>query len=1036
MVTSLTNTENEIAELREKHKEFLKNSPFKETLKLTKKERKALGIAPNKFSERNWELTMNPAIGKPEPEKLLSLQEELTQRALFAKVPGENSNNWVERGPNNIGGRTRAIMFDPNDATHKRVFAGGVSGGLWVNDDITNASSSWTEVNIPQNLAVSCITYDPNDTMTFYLGTGESYVNGDANGNGVWKSTDGGATWTRVFGGSTGDTQTIAGTGSSFNARITVNSPAGISGDYFGVRAAFGSSLTPITGDLVLVDDGSASSNEGCGALVNAAAINGNIAVIYRGTCEFGTKVLNAENAGAIAVIVVNNTAETPSVMAEGAEGATVTIPSLMISMDDGQTLIDQLGSGVNVTMNGYRNYSGYTAKPGAQHINDIKVRDIGGGASEVYVAAGSAFYADASPSVFLGPEDYGLYKSTNDGSSWTKLTLISSSNTNDYQLVPNDIEVTADNNVWVSTTADIFGDGGGEILSSSDGTNFSLKYKVPSGERTQIAVSSSDASTIYVLAELSLENTGVAIIHTNDAFATSTNLPLPVDAYSSIPASDFANGQAFYNLLIEVDPTNDEIVYVGGINLFRSADSGNTWSQISEYYGTDTALSDVHPDQHAFVFHPTDPTIAVNGNDGGVYYATSLASGTPNISARNSNYNTLQFYSASIGQETNNEKFIAGAQDNGSQFINNATAGLNGGIDISSGDGTYVFIDKDNDFIISSTQNGNYYYHNYAAGSYGYTIEGGDAGAEFINPAVLDSDANYLFTAGESGINRYRINSSSATSDVLENAALTGSITAFKDSSFSFGTLFVGADNGQLFKITRATSRATPSWTEITGNDFVGSISSIALGTTEDEIMVTFYNYGVTSIFYTSDGGTTWVSKEGDFPDIPVRDIMMNPLNSNEVIIATDLGVWGTLNFGDANPNWYRANNGMKDVPVHSFDLRTADNTVLAASYGRGLFTGQFTAASSELSVDEKALNDVVSIYPTVSNGNFKILVENGISSGELNVFGMNGREIYASKIDFSGGEKEITLNASAGLYIVKFSSKGKQSTHKIIIE
>jgi hypothetical protein len=40
---------------------------------------------------------------------------------------------WIERGPYSIGGRTRAIMYDPNDATGKRVFAGGVSGGLWVN---------------------------------------------------------------------------------------------------------------------------------------------------------------------------------------------------------------------------------------------------------------------------------------------------------------------------------------------------------------------------------------------------------------------------------------------------------------------------------------------------------------------------------------------------------------------------------------------------------------------------------------------------------------------------------------------------------------------------------------------------------------------------------------------------------------------------------------------------------------------------------------------------------------------------------------
>lgn len=1043
LINKAPKSNNKIAELREQHKAFLKNSPFKETLKLSKKERKAKGIPPNKFYERQWELTMNPATGKPEPEKLLQLQEQLNQQALFSKVPGENTNNWVERGPDNVGGRTRAIMFDPNDLTNKKVFAGGVSGGLWVNNDITNANSAWAEVGIPSNLAVSCITYDPNNTMTFYLGTGESYVQGDANGNGVWKSTDGGANWSRVFGGSTGDTNVIPGASSSFNARVTVNSPGGIAGDYFGIRASFGTSLTPITGDLVLADDGTAAPNEACNALVNAAAVNGKIAVIYRGNCDFSQKVLNAENAGAIAVIVINNVAGTPIAMGSGASGDSVTIPSLMVSQTDGQTIVNQLGIGVNVSMNGYRNYSGYTAKPGNQHINDIKVRDIGSGNSEVYIAAGSAFYAGPSPSVFLGPEDFGLYKSINNGSSWTKLTLLPSSNTNDYQLQPNDIEIGADNTLWVSTTGDNFGDGGGEILSSPDGINFTLKYKVPNGDRTQIAVSNSDASKIYVLAETSSTNVPIKLLSTDDAFATTTSLTLPTDVDTSIPANDFTNGQAFYNLVLEVDPTNDATIYTGGIDIFRSADSGNTWGQISEFYSS-TGLSGVHPDQHAFVFHPTNSDIAVSGNDGGVYYATSL-SGTPSIVARNKNYNTLQFYHGTIGQETVNEKIMSGAQDNGTQLINNASAGINSSISPTGGDGAYVFIDEDNGYMISSSQNGRFYYLNYTTGTAEYLIASSSNGGGFITPAALDSQNNYLFSASGAGINRYKLETSVAdpnagiTPDVLNDAVLIGSATAFKVSNLTAtATLFIGTDQGRLVKLTRSTGKDfTQTWTNISGPAFVGSISSIDLGATENEILVTFHNYGVTSIFYTTNGGSTWVSKEGNLPDIPVRTGMMNPLNPNEVIIGTDLGVWATPDFSLASPNWYRADNGMKDVPVHSFDLRTADNTVLAATHGRGMFTGQFTAAASTLSVDNETLKDLIRVYPTVSNGDFKISARNEIRKGDIDIFDLNGREVYTSKINFNESPTQnISINVSSGMYIVKFVSEGKQSTHKIIIK
>ncbi|WP_299683584.1 hypothetical protein, partial [uncultured Tenacibaculum sp.] len=92
--------------------------------------------------------------------------------------------------------------------------------------------------------------------------------------------------------------------------------------------------------------------------------------------------------------------------------------------------------------------------------------------------------------------------------------------------------------------------------------------------------------------------------------------------------------------------------------------------------------------------------------------------------------------------------------------------------------------------------------------------------------------------------------------------------------------------------------------WTDITGSEFVGSISDIEFGATENDIFVTFHNYGVRNIWYTNDGGTTWFDKEGNFPDIPVKSILQNPLNREEVIIGTDLGVWKTSNFSATSPS------------------------------------------------------------------------------------------------------------------------------------
>jgi len=109
---------------------------------------------------------------------------------------------WHERGPNNVGGRTRALIFDMGDAVngYKRVFAGGVGGGLWITSDITATPVQWTKVNdFFDNIAISCIAQNPVNPKEIYVGTGEGFYNVDAiQGLGVWKSSDGGATWTHL----------------------------------------------------------------------------------------------------------------------------------------------------------------------------------------------------------------------------------------------------------------------------------------------------------------------------------------------------------------------------------------------------------------------------------------------------------------------------------------------------------------------------------------------------------------------------------------------------------------------------------------------------------------------------------------------------------------------------------------------------------------------------------------------------------------------------------------------------------------------
>lgn len=842
-----------IENLRETHENYLLNSPFKTTLQLSKAERKSQGIPPNKYYEREWELTMNPATGFPEPNNVYTVQKQREKIANRAPGDGDITTNWVDRGPNNVGGRTRVLLFDPNDTDFNRVFAGGVSGGLWVNEDITNENYSWTLVSgVPSNMNISCITVDPNNTNTWYIGTGEQYTQGAAVGNGVYKTTDGGENWVHI--------------------------PVQVAG--------------------------------------------------------------------------------------EGTSGA---------------------------------NFAGI------YFINDI-VAWNNSGATELFLGVGSHYHREtSSPPNWLGNQSAGLYKSTDGGSNWSRMEAavlkLTASSTN--FTIPNDFEISADNTLWMGSIR-TYGtsSGGGKVFSSTDGVVWELQTILNNSNRVELAISSSKATKIYALTE-GTTGAGPHIYVTENAFETVSELAKPDDVYADIPAADFTGGQAFYNLVIEIDPTNDEIIYVGGINLFKATtgsltDEVSDWKQISKWtnYGNYVGLgcSVVHADQHAFTFRPGISNQAVVGNDGGVYFASNLLNSEHSdvILARNKDYNVTQFYNGSYGQDRTNELLLAGAQDNGTQFVDAASEGANSSIAIRGGDGAFSEIDKDGTYMIGSYLYNNYHYFKLPYnGTYEYVIDNTFSEGDFINQAGLDHNLDILYTNGSRKINRYQLGENALVmpKKQLSNALLTSSATAFKVSPFtaSSTTLLIGTDTSKLLKITNADELSgTISWEDLTGPSFIGSISDIAFGTNENEIYVTFHNYGVTNIWFTSNGGESWENKEGNLPDIPVKCILPSPLNVNEVIIGTELGVWSTKNFNNATPTWVSSYNGMRDVKVVDLDLRTVDNSILATTFGRGMFTGkfsepEFTITSSKTTITSCGNNAVFNLnfntYPTyTTKTNFSV--------------------------------------------------------------
>ncbi len=120
--------------------------------------------------------------------------------SLSAAEMAPDAATWTPLGPGNIGGRTRALLINPQDAN--LMYAAGVSGGVW---RTTNGGQSWTPIaDLIGNVTVSSMAMEPGNPNVVYVGTGEGVIVaeldtvGDFRGAGIFKTTDGGANWTRL----------------------------------------------------------------------------------------------------------------------------------------------------------------------------------------------------------------------------------------------------------------------------------------------------------------------------------------------------------------------------------------------------------------------------------------------------------------------------------------------------------------------------------------------------------------------------------------------------------------------------------------------------------------------------------------------------------------------------------------------------------------------------------------------------------------------------------------------------------------------
>lgn len=807
--------------------------------------------ARNAFIERMLRSPQTNSIPENIRAKELAFAQQLPDRAGAGKMA---TTSYASRGPFNQGGRTRALAYDASDNTDNTILAGGASGGIW---RTTDGGSTWSKMTGVSDL--HSITWLEQDTRSggeniWYAGTGEgsgtlgagSNFTSDLRGNGIYKSTNSGVTWALL-------------------SSTTSNTPQTLDQDKFDVVWR------------VETDPSNGAEDE-----------------VYAATAD-----------------------------------------------------------GIQRSVNG-----------GTSWTNVLNATDFFTQESDVVVSSAGRVFAGLSSK----GNTKGVHCSLN-GTSWTDITPGS----------------------FPSTYARLVL----EIAPADENVLYVIGHKSGTGP------------TNHLLWKITMDNNACTVSSSVDR---SANLP----AFGG-NVGDF-DSQSGYDLLVSSDPGNVDFVLVGGTSLFRSTDGFATTNN-TRWIGGYSPANDIsdypnqHPDQHIIVWHPTSATTVLAGHDGGISQTTDITrnqAGNEPVAwtSLNNGMLTTQFFGVCINMNTSDAVVAGGLQDNGSMSAVSTASNTTWKAE-TGGDGANCAISDDGLSRYMSTQNGNITRNVYTNA----TDEGGNqanftnvtpsgaTGQLFVTPFAIDpGDSRIMYYAAgtalwrNSDLTGITLGSNDKTSTnwvELTSAAVSGtSISAVAVSTTNNANIVAyGTANGEVYKLTNANTGSAPTRTDIwTGKGFPsGYVRGIAIDREDsDQIMVVFSNYSIQSIFFTTDGGTSWTNISGNLeensdgsgngPAVLWAEILPITATQTRYYVGTSTGLYSTITLNGTSTSWTReGSTTIGNVPVYMVTARATDNQVIVGTHGTGTYAATETELPVELTTfDARVENrDVLLSWATASETN-----------------------------------------------------------------
>lgn len=506
----------------------------------------------------------------------------------------------------------------------------------------------------------------------------------------------------------------------------------------------------------------------------------------------------------------------------------------------------------------------------------------------------------------------------------------------------------------------------------------------------------------------------------------------------------DLYYSYGYYFGEIRVDMQDENAIYVLGVPILKSKDGGKTFTSISK--------ENVHADHQALWVNPKRKGHLIDGNDGGLNLSYDDGESWSKLNVPS----VGQFYAIYADNQTP-YKVYGGLQDNGVWVAsNNAvmnkrwhSTGHNPYTNIMGGDGMQVQVDDRNpNIVFTGYQFGNYFRVDRESGRRKYiqpkhTLGENPYRFNWQTPILLSKHNQDILYLGGNKLHR-SMNQGSTWETISEDLTAGGkpgnvaygTLTTLSESPFQFGLLYVGSDDGYV----HISKNGGGSWERIS-NDLPKDLwvsRVVASKHKKERVYVALNGYRWDDfnvyVYMSDDYGKTWKSISSNIPTSPVNVIKEDPENEDLLYVGTDNGVYTSFDRGNT---WHPFQKGLPNVAVHDLVVQPKAKHLIIGTHGRSIYKANI--APLQLLTDELKSKDVhvFKINAIRNRGNWgsswskwlqpftpKVMIPfYSKASGKLTI------DIYAKDIKVNSMEVDADMGFNEAAFDVSFSEMGREA-------